>query len=457
MRVADESGGSVMSNIQVNEEWQAAIAAVEEGNNVYITGAAGTGKSTLLHYVRSRTSKAHAVVAPTGVAALNVGGQTIHSFFKFPPWHIDPITIRGNCSDLFQRLQLLIIDEISMVRADLMDAIDIFLQKSRRTAAPFGGVQLVLFGDLYQLPPVVDSNELHVYLTEKYGGRYFFQANAFDHFQPKRIALVNNYRQKDHAFLDVLWKVRTGKPDEADIAALNDRYVPVSPDDETYVHLTSTKIAARQRNALFLDRIKSELHISRARIAGKFSESVYPTDVLLKLKIGAKVMMVKNDRYGRWVNGTIGRIAGFGKDSIDVDIDGQTHTVARENWEKTRYLYNRSEGRVIHEVVGTFVQYPVCLAWAITIHKAQGHTLNKICIDLGQKAFDHGQAYVALSRCTSLDGIVLRRPITMDDIIVDPIIAAHEQAASQVHAHEPCVAENAITPIFSEGVVPDAA
>jgi len=338
-----------------------------------------------------------------------------------------------------------------------MDGIEIFLRKSRNTNAPFGGVQLVMFGDLYQLPPVVDSNELHVYLTEKYGGRYFFQANAFDHFQPKRIALVKNYRQKDQPFVDVLWKVRTGKADEADIALINDRYVPVSPDDESYVHLTSTKIAARQRNALFLERIKSELHISRARITGKFSESVYPTDVLLKLKIGAKVMMVKNDRYGRWVNGTIGRIAGFGKDSIDVDIDGQTYTVEKEGWENTRYRYNRSERRVIQEVSGTFVQYPVCLAWAITIHKTQGHTLKKICIDLGRKAFDHGQAYVALSRCTSLDGIVLRRPITMEDIIVDPIVAAHENAASLVYADEPRVAEYVTTPTVSEGVVLDAA
>ena len=445
-----------MSNVEVNNEWQEAIAAFDEGRDLYITGAAGTGKSTLLHYVRSRTSKPHAVLAPTGVAALNVRGQTIHSFFKFPPRHIDPNTIRGDCSDLFQRLQLLIIDEISMARADLMDAIDIFLRKSRGNSAPFGGVQLVMFGDLYQLPPVVDSNELHVYLTEKYGGRYFFQANAFDHFQPKRIALVKNYRQKDQPFVDVLWKVRTGKADEADIALINDRYVPVSPDDESYVHLTSTKIAARQRNALFLERIKSELHISRARITGKFSESVYPTDVLLKLKIGAKVMMVKNDRYGRWVNGTIGRIAGFGKDSIDVDIDGQTYTVEKEGWENTRYRYNRSERRVIQEVSGTFVQYPVCLAWAITIHKAQGHTLNKICIDLGRKAFDHGQAYVALSRCTSLDGIVLRRPITLDDIIVDPIVAAHENAASLVQAH-PCVADDIAMPTLSEGVVLDAA
>src|SRR5262249_43361982 len=155
---------------------------------------------------------------------------------------------------------------------------------------------------------------------------------------PKRITLLKNYRQKDDAFLDVLWKVRTGEADEADIAVLNERHVPVSPDDESYVHLTSTKIAARNRNVLFLERIKSELHISRARITGKFSESVYPTDVLLKLKIGAKVMMVKNDRYGRWVNGTIGRIAGFGKDTIDVDIDGQIHAVAKESWENTRYL-----------------------------------------------------------------------------------------------------------------------
>jgi hypothetical protein len=415
------------SALEINPEWQAAINAVESGESVFITGAAGTGKSTLLGYIRDKIKSQYAVVAPTGVAALNVGGQTIHSFFKFPPAYISPESITGNDSVLFQKLGTLIIDEISMVRADVLEGIHLHLSRSRGNAKPFGGVQVVLFGDPYQLPPVVHHDELHTFRAQ-YGGPYFFNAPVFQLLKPTVITLSKNYRQQNEDFLRLLWKVRTGTITDDELAVLNERCVPISPFDESYVHLTSTNNAAGMRNQSFLNRISAEKHTYTARIIGQFSESTYPTDEVLELKIGAKIMMVKNDRWGRWVNGTIGKVAALAEDDLSVEIDGQVHTVEREQWDKLRYRYNSYERRVIQEVVASFVQFPLRLAWAITIHKSQGHTLQKVYIDLGDGAFAHGQTYVALSRCTSLEGIVLEQPLRRNDIIIDQLILDAEKA-----------------------------
>jgi ATP-dependent exoDNAse (exonuclease V) alpha subunit len=422
-----------MQNIELNDQFQAAIQAINDGQNVFVTGAAGTGKSTLLQHLRSTTSKQCVVLAPTGVAALNVGGQTIHSFFNFKPRYLDPIALKPFTSEFLHNLEVLIIDEVSMVRADVMDAIDIMLRGSRSSDAPFGGVQVVPFGDLYQIPPVVDSDELEAYFKERHGGPYFFQADVFTRFQPKRITLVKNYRQKDADFLDLLWRIRTGETDTQTLSKLNERYIRnISPFDDSHVYLTATNKAACERNNVFLNNIASRKFTYAARIEGSVSSSSFPTESLLELKTGAKVMMVKNDLRGRWVNGTVGRIAMLDDDLIQVDIDGSRYTVEREQWENVRYVYNRRENRVVQDVVGVFEQYPMRLAWAITIHKSQGHTLERVCIDLGRGAFAHGQTYVALSRCTSLDGILLRRPIKASDIILDPRILEYERMFADV-------------------------
>jgi hypothetical protein len=424
-----------VTDLDINSEWQAAISAVESGESVFITGAAGTGKSTLLRYLRTRINLHHAVVAPTGVAALNINGQTIHSFFKFRPCYLSPDSISGNSDGLFRQLRTLIIDEISMVRADLLEGMHLYLERSRRNAKPFGGVQVVMFGDPYQLPPVVDSDELHTFFRRHFGGSYFFNAPVFPRLKPRVITLDKNYRQQDKEFLRLLWKVRKGAINDTELAVLNQRCVPISPFDESYVHLTSTSWAARKRNNTFLSRISNEKHTYTATVSSEFSESTYPTDVVLELKVGAKIMMVKNDLWGRWVNGTVGNVAALNEDRVFVQIDGSVHSVEREKWEKLRYRYNSDEDRVVQDAVGSFVQFPVRLAWAVTIHKSQGHTLQKVCIDLGRGAFAHGQTYVALSRCTTLEGIALKRPVRRADIIIDPLIPDAEKAF-HIDAHE---------------------
>jgi ATP-dependent DNA helicase PIF1 len=420
-------------SIELNDQFQTAIQAVNDGRNVFITGAAGTGKSTLLQHLRSTTTKQCVVLAPTGVAALNVGGQTIHSFFKFPPRYLDPITIRPRVSELFQNLKMLIIDEISMVRADVMDGIDIVMRGSRGNDAPFGGVQIVFFGDVYQIPPVVDSTELEIYFKEQYGGPYFFRSNVFKRLQLTRITLVKNYRQKDEEFLRLLWKVRTGEVDEQTLNKLNERFIRgLSPFDDSHIYLCSTKKAARDRNSVFLKNLHSKKIEYAARIQGQLSCSNFPTESLLELKVGAKVMMVKNDPKGRWVNGTVGTIALLANDLILVEIDGVRYSVDREQWKNVQYRYSRSEGRIVQDEVGVFEQYPMRLAWAITIHKSQGHTIDRICVDLGNGAFAHGQTYVALSRCTSFEGIVLRRRIKASDIILDATVLEYERKFDDV-------------------------
>jgi ATP-dependent exoDNAse (exonuclease V) alpha subunit len=414
-------------DLDINPEWQAAISAIENGESVFITGAAGTGKSTLLRYVRARMKAQHAVVAPTGVAALNVNGQTIHSFFHFPPCYISPDAISGSDDALFRELRTLIIDEISMVRADLLQGTHLYLQRSRRNAKPFGGVQIVMFGDPYQLAPVVDSDELHAFFLAEYGGPYFFHAPVFQQLKPRVITLEKNYRQKDEEFLRLLSKVRKGTITDADLALLNRRYVPISAFDESYVHLTSTKRAAESRNKSFLDRISAQKHTYHATIIDHFPDRDYPTDSVLELKAGAKIMMVMNDKGKRWVNGTIGKIAALVGDSVWVEINGKFHTADRETWDNYFYRYDSYEGRVVQDAVGSFVQVPVRLAWAMTIHKGQGQTLERAYLNLGRSAFASGQTYVGLSRCTTLEGIALWRPVRRDDIIVDPRISDFEK------------------------------
>lgn len=389
--------------------------------HAFVTGEAGTGKSTLLRYFRSRSAKNVAVLAPTGVAAINVGGQTVHSFFRFPFHYIhrsDIKKLRG--ARVIEKLDTLVIDEASMLRADMLDAIDYSLRVNRgRMKEAFGGVQVIFFGDLFQLPPVVDT-EMAGMFNERYDNPYFFQAEVFDYIRPKYIVLDTIYRQSDAAFIRLLRKIRDREYGDGDMEVLNDRVSRLYPDtDAEVVTLTATNAVARSINERRLDRLPGEEFSFSATVTGDIDPRTVIADEVLRLREGAQVMMLKNDPEKRWVNGTIGRVASVDRSTIQVAIGDQVHEVPMAAWEKVRYVYNEAEDKVEHEIVGLFQQFPVKLAWAITIHKSQGLTFDRLHIDLGHGAFAHGQLYVALSRCRSLEGITLHRPVLPSDVIFD--------------------------------------
>lgn len=420
-----------LSQLDLNDEFRLVLDLVErQGQSVFITGKAGTGKSTLLHYLRGTTTKSTAVLAPTGVAALNVGGQTIHSFFHFPPTLIDPNSIRRrNNTKIYESLQMLIIDEVSMVRADVMDGIDRALRVQRnKMTAPFGGVQVVLCGDLFQLPPIVRDGEMKAFFDEQYGGPYFFFAKVFHELQPSSVELTTIYRQRDNNFIHVLNKIREHELDAELFSLLNTRVLRDEEQlDSTFITLSATNEAAFRKNYSRLLQINSKTFAYPAEITGTFEPSTYPTEATLELKRGAQVMMLKNDQEKRWVNGTIGHIHSLDDKKVKVSVGGTTYTVEPETWENIQYRYNRENNQIEEEVIGSFTQYPLRLAWAITIHKSQGQTFDKVLIDLGRGAFAHGQTYVALSRCTSLEGILFNRPVTPRDILFDERVYGYTQ------------------------------
>ncbi|HQO37577.1 MAG TPA: DEAD/DEAH box helicase [Candidatus Omnitrophota bacterium] len=395
---------------------------------ILVTGKAGTGKSTLLQYFLENTAKQKVVLAPTGVAAINVNGQTIHSFFGFPPKFIHKNSIRRRRSrTLIRRIDTVIIDEVSMVRADLMDGIDHALRINRgRMDVPFGGVQMIFFGDLFQLAPIVGREEAAVY-AEHYPTPYFFSANVFKEVMPSRIELTRIFRQADGRFIGLLNNIRNNEYDERDFALLNSRVDRnVGDRFDQCVTLTATNRDAGAINQRRLARLAGRHFEYTADVRDDFDESLYPTDPVLKLKVGAQVMMLKNDQQKRWVNGSIGVIKALIGSTVCVEIDGKVHETGPAEWQKIVYEYNKAEDRIDEKIVGTFTQYPLKLAWAITIHKSQGQTFDNVVIDLGAGAFTHGQVYVALSRCKALEGITLKRPITARDIVFDERI--HECA-----------------------------
>ena len=413
-----------LQHIDLNPEFQHALDLIErDGHNVFVTGKAGTGKSTFLHYLRKITTKSTVVLAPTGVAALNVGGQTIHSFFRFPPTLIDPHSIRRRKNaKVFDTLQLLIIDEVSMVRADVMDGIDVALRIQRdNMSTPFGGVQVVFCGDLFQLPPIVRDGEMKAFFDEHYGGPYFFFAKVFHELQPLSLELKTIYRQRDQMFIQVLNRIREHDLDTALFSLLNSHVQQSDRTqlDSSFITLTATNEAAYRKNRYCLQQINAQVHTYAAEVTGVFDPAIYPTESLLELKRGAQVMLLKNDPEKRWVNGTIGRIHTLTDSKVSVTLEGGTYEIEPETWENMQYRYHRDTNRLEEEVIGSFTQYPLRLAWAITIHKSQGQTFDRVFIDLGRGAFAHGQTYVALSRCTSLDGIVFSRPVTPRDILFD--------------------------------------
>lgn len=412
-------------NLVITKEFQEAFDCIANtGASVYLTGKAGTGKSTFLAYLRKNLKKNVVVVAPTGVAAINIGGKTIHSFFRFPPNLMEAHLIEQDASQkgLFNKIEVLIIDEISMVRADLLDAIDLSLKMSRQDERPFGGVQMVFIGDLHQLPPVVIGKDLADYFEEHFGGPFFFNAKVFKKLNFKYIELTSVFRQKDSKFKEILDAIREDNISEEQIATLNIQYVSVPVYDTNSVRLTlcSTNKKAEAINLENMERLKSKVFSYRASIVGSFDEVYYPTDPTLQLKVGAQIMMLQNDLNKRWVNGTLGIVSKLDEKNVTVQIDGTRYMVPKYTWENISYEYNKETKKIESKVTGTFKQFPLKRAWAITIHKSQGQTFERVAIDLDKGAFAHGQSYVALSRCTSLQGISLNSKIKRRDFILDP-------------------------------------
>ncbi len=422
-------------DIQLSNEFTNAINLIEtSGKNIFITGNAGTGKSTLLNYFTKVTQRNYAVLAPTGVAALNVSGQTIHSFFGFKP----DITINSvkkvRDASIFENLELLVIDEISMVRADLFDCIEKALRINRKSNLPFGGVQIVVIGDLNQLPPVVTRDEEHIFSGDPgslYDSPYFFSSEAFKSMRFEVVVLTKIYRQSDENFLALLNAVRNNILSEQDIYALNARvdpeYIP-DPQDFT-IHLTTTNRRASELNEFQLSKVRGEVFNFKGSIVGSFDTRQLPVEENIALKIGAQIMMLNNDRERRWVNGSLGKITNINKeedfeDIIEVLLDnGEVVEVNSHTWDIFRYEFDKSANKLIASVVGSYTQYPMKLAWAVTIHKSQGKTFDRVVIDTDRGIFAHGQLYVALSRCRTLDGIILRKQITKHDLITDNRIA----------------------------------
>ncbi len=395
--------------------------------NCFITGRAGTGKSTLLQLFRQTTRKKIAVLAPTGIAALNVQGQTIHSFFRFPPRPLTGRDIRKRRGrKLYQNLDAIVIDEISMVRADLLDGIDQFLRLNRNQETPFGGVQMLFFGDLFQLPPVVERKTEALLFEQHYESPYFFSAKVFkQRYQLETIELRKVYRQENRHFLRLLEAIRLNQVDYDDLEELNARHLPRFEAEDGHITLTATNAKADRINRKALEEIEAPVRRYTATTTGDFKPTLFPTDAMLELKVGAQVMFIKNDPDRAFVNGTIGRITQLEEERITVltkkpDGTEEEVTTGPMTWEILRYLPSKEkEGEIETETIGTFHQLPLRLAWAVTIHKSQGKTFDKVIIDLGRGAFEHGQTYVALSRCRTLEGIVLRQPLRARDIRTD--------------------------------------
>jgi ATP-dependent exoDNAse (exonuclease V) alpha subunit len=419
-------------NFEISPEMQAAITAVSNGKSIFITGRAGTGKSTLLTYLREEILKDNfVVVAPTGVAAINVGGSTIHKFFGFLPditfQHIESAEYHPRSQKIIKNLKTLIIDEISMVRADLLDCVDKALRKfGSKPTKPFGGVQVIFVGDLYQLSPIVSESEKE-FLYSHYETPFFFSSHGYKSIQMHKVVLNKVYRQSELDFLEILNGIRVNQTTPEILELLNTRVLPeFEPSKDTFfITLVATNSMANTINQRELEKLKGDAYRSQAHITGALSKSEYPAELEISFKVGSQIMMLNNDAESRWVNGTLATIEAINLDDprkdphivIKVASSEERYDVSKHLWDIKR---PRSEGNVlIYDTIGTFSQFPFMLAWAITIHKSQGKTFENVIINLAAKAFAAGQLYVALSRCTTLGGLVLRQPIDSSQVILD--------------------------------------
>lgn len=432
------------TTIEINDQFARALDLMGEGKrHLFVTGKAGTGKSTLLSYFRENTKRQVVVAAPTGVAAVNVGAQTLHSFFGFKPditvekaRRAAKKAVEGNDARVYQTMETLILDEISMVRADLFDCADAFLRVARdRKAEPFGGVHVVMIGDLYQLPPVVASREREIF-AQHYASPFFFDSKVYPQMGVEVLELEKIYRQRDDAFIELLGMVRNNTIDDAGLALLNSRVVAEQEgDSDGVICLTALNREADVINDERLERLKGRARSFAAEVSGDFDAKAYPAGDEIQLKTGAQVMLLNNDSLGRWVNGTIGTIAGMGEESVTVELpDGSREEVEPYTWRMFRFDLDRASKRIISEPTGTYTQLPVMLAWAVTIHKSQGKTFDRAVIDAGS-AFASGQVYVALSRLRTLDGMRLARPLKKSHVRVDwrvvRFMTSHHYALSE--------------------------
>ncbi len=425
--------------------------AEHTNRSIFLTGKAGTGKTTFLNDFVNKTRKKYIVVAPTGIAAINAGGVTIHSMFGLPLRTFLPTTdrvdsnIANNIADLMhhfkyrkdklkllREIEMIIIDEVSMLRADVLDMMDFSLRHVRRNQQKFGGVQMLFIGDLYQLPPVVRDEYV---LKQYYNSPFFFDSYALKELPLITLELTTVYRQKDEKFLDILNEIRDGEIGDIDFDALNERYIPdFEPTTESYVYLTSHNKMADEINQKKLAALPGKPKIYQAEIIGNFNENQYPNDEKLELKTGAQIMFIRNDASGekRYFNGKLAEVAGVDDQEIRVIIDGEDeiYTLKKETWEQKKYSLDDDKS-IKEEVLGSFKQYPIRLAWAVTIHKSQGLTFDRLIIDAG-KSFASGQVYVALSRCRTLEGIVLKSKITPEVIFSDRRVARFQD---ETHAN----------------------
>lgn len=418
--------------------------------SVFLTGKAGSGKSTFLKYIRDNTRKKYVVLAPTGIAAVNVGGVTLHSFFRIPLKPLLPddpdfavsrlrsrLRYPKDLQKIIKQLDLIIIDEISMVRADIIDFIDKVLRVyGGNMREPFGGKQLLLVGDIFQLEPVVTA-DMRDLLRKYYPNSYFFSAQVFKELEIVPIELKKIYRQSDEMFISMLDRIRLGHVLDSDIKMLNSKVVSGGDDDKNGHAMVMTLATRRDMvdaiNEEHLNRLKSREVEYLGTIKGDFPENSLPTAIELVLKVGAQIVFIKNDRDRRWVNGTIGKVVKATDDVLEIELEtGEKHIVEPAIWENIEYKYDEESKRVIEKQIGSFIQFPVKLAWALTVHKSQGLTFSNVMIDMGQGAFSSGQTYVALSRCRSLEGIKMKSTINARDVFINPAIIAFSRTFNDI-------------------------